>query len=79
MGWQPVESLEKLEGFTDPWEFGVCRGRALKMDGSLAENGITSDATVTIVRRMLIPEVWKVCEHPPAVLVPRLGADAVCK
>ena len=55
-----METLERLEGFKDPWEFGVYRGRGLKLDQSLADNDITTDATLTFVRRMLIPEAWKV-------------------
>ena len=60
MGWPPKDSLKRLEGFTDPWEFGVFKGRALKLDQSLSKNDITSNATITVVRRMLIAEAWKV-------------------
>lgn len=60
LGWASVDKLERLEGFRDPWEFAVCRGRAVNLDASLQENGITSDAVITVVRRVLIPDAWKV-------------------
>ncbi len=60
LGWRPADTLERLEGFTDPWEFAVYKGRSVNLAGSLKENGITSDATLTIVRRVLVPEAWKV-------------------
>lgn len=59
LGWASVDKLERLEGFRDPWEFAVCRGRAVNLDASLQENGITSDAVITVVRRVLIPDAWK--------------------
>ena len=60
LGWQPKDSLVRLEGFKDDWEFAVHQGRAVKLSASLRENGITSDATITTVRRVLTPEAWKV-------------------
>lgn len=59
-GWNPVDTLVRLEGFKEPWEFAVYKGRSVKLAASLKDNGITSDATITTVRRVLIPEEWKV-------------------
>ncbi|DBA78442.1 TPA: hypothetical protein ACH3X2_007932 [Trebouxia sp. C0005] len=59
LGWQPVDSLVKLEGFRGPWEFAVYKGRNVNPAVSLKANGITTDATITVVRQVLIPEVWK--------------------
>jgi len=61
LGWQPVDSLVRLEGFRDPWEFAVYMGRNVNPAVSLKANGIATDATIAVVRRVLIPEVWKVC------------------
>ena len=58
--WDAVDKLERLEGFKDPWEFVVYRGRAVNLDASLQDNGITADAVITVVRRVLLPEAWKV-------------------
>lgn len=63
LGWDPVDKLERLEGFKDPWEFAVCKGRAVKLDATLRDNGIMTDAVITIVRRVLVPEAWKVGRH----------------
>ena len=60
LGWQPLESLVRLEGFKDDWEFAVHCGRGVKLSATLKENGIDADATITTVRRVLIPEAWKV-------------------
>ena len=55
-----MDSLVRLEGFRGPWEFAVCKGRSVNPAVSLKANGITTDATITVVRQVLIPEVWKV-------------------
>ena len=60
LGWVSFDKLERLEGFKEPWEFAVCKGRAVKLDASLQDNNIVTDAVITLVRRMLIPEAWKV-------------------
>lgn len=60
LGWDLTHKKERLEGFTDPWEFAVCKGRAVRLDASLKDNGIAADTTITLVRRVLVPEVWKV-------------------
>ena len=61
LGWQPVDTLTRLPGFTDPWEFAVCQGRSVNLGATLTANGIMTDAAITIVRRVLVPEAWKVC------------------
>lgn len=63
LGWDPVDKLQRLEGFKDPWEFAVCKGTAVKLNASLRDNGIMTDAVITTVRRVLIPEAWKVGRH----------------
>ena len=60
LGWKSVDTLVRLEGFSDPWEFAVPKGRSIDLAATLSENGITSDATITVVRRVFIPEAWKV-------------------
>jgi hypothetical protein len=59
----------RLEGFTDPWDSAVFHGRALQLDKSLAEQGITSGAEVVTVRRKLVPEgtgpAAHACMHRP--------------
>ena len=46
----------RLEGFKDPWDCAVHAGRALALDRTLREQGITSGAAVITVRRKLVPE-----------------------
>ena len=58
----------RLEGFQDPWEFAVHRGRALKPEATLQECGITSDACITAVRRALVPEGMPSCRRCRAEL-----------
>ena len=58
-----MDRLERLEGFKEPWEFAVCKGRAVKLDASLHDNQIMTDAVITVVRRVLVPEAWKVGMH----------------
>ncbi|KAL3162182.1 hypothetical protein ABBQ32_009889 [Trebouxia sp. C0010 RCD-2024] len=60
LGWTSLDKLQRLEGFRDPWEFAVCKGRAVNLDASLQENGIMTDAVIIVVRRVLIPDAWKV-------------------
>lgn len=81
-GWDSVDKQERLEGFKDPWEFAVCKGRALKLDASLQDNNIVTDAVITAVRRVLVPEAWKVGMHqhnlqPRAALLSSTHADLV--
>ncbi|KAK9829641.1 hypothetical protein WJX72_007044 [[Myrmecia] bisecta] len=58
--WEPVDNLLRLEGFKDPWEFSVYKGRMLKADATLEQSGITADAPVITVRRVLVAEGWKI-------------------
>lgn len=56
-----MDSLVKLEGFRGrEWEWAVYKGRSVNPAVSLKANSITTDATITVVRQVLIPEVWKV-------------------
>ncbi|KAL0038958.1 hypothetical protein WJX77_003328 [Trebouxia sp. C0004] len=64
--WQPVDSLVRLEGFRGPWEFAVYKGRNVNPAVSLKANGITTDTTITVVRQVLIPEVWKSIPDAPS-------------
>ncbi|KAI8104157.1 hypothetical protein M9435_006683 [Picochlorum sp. BPE23] len=59
--WAPVDSLLRLDGFEDPWERAIYKGRELKMDSVLKDAGVTSgeDAIVT-VRRVLLADGWKI-------------------
>ncbi|GAB4815961.1 hypothetical protein N2152v2_003007 [Parachlorella kessleri] len=59
-GWQPVDTLQRLEGFSDPWERAVYQGRELKLDAPLAEQGVAQDAVLTTVRRVLVADGWKI-------------------
>lgn len=49
-----------LAGFDAPWERLLFRGRELKGDASLAEQGVGSGATLTAVRHVLVADGWKV-------------------
>ena len=51
-----LASICRLEGFKDPWEVSVYKGRSMDPKGTLEAHGITSDATITSVRRVLVPE-----------------------
>ena len=62
-GWAKVDSLLRLEGFNDPWERAVFKGRELKADATVAEQGVTVadvESPVITVRRMLVADGWKV-------------------
>ncbi len=61
-GWAPVKELLRLEGFTDPWERAIYKGRELPLEASLADAGISSDGgdPVVTVRRVLLADGWKI-------------------
>lgn len=64
-GWAKADSLLRLEGFNDPWERAIFKGRELKSDATLAEQGVTlagEDSPIITVRRMLVADGWKVSE-----------------
>lgn len=46
----------RLEGFTDPWEATVFKGRLMLPEKTLEECGVPSGAQLTSVRRVLVPE-----------------------
>ena len=54
----------RLEGFKDPWEVSVFKGRQMKPESTLQSHGISSGCTITTVRRVLVPEGLKPIPHP---------------
>jgi ubiquitin len=59
--WDPVDSLLRLDGFEDPWERALFKGRELSMDSVLKEAGVTSgDDAIVTVRRVLVADGWKI-------------------
>lgn len=59
-GWEPVVGLLRLEGFQEPWEKAVYRGRELKPGQTLEAAGLQGGAVITAVRKVLVAEGWKV-------------------
>ena len=62
-GWAQADDLLRLEGFNDPWERAIFKGRELKAESTLAEQGITAtdaDAPLITVRRVLVADGWKI-------------------
>lgn len=59
-GWAPVAGLLRLEGFQEPWEKAVYRGRELKPAQTLEAAGLQEGAVITAVRKVLVAEGWKV-------------------
>lgn len=59
-GWEPVGGLLRLEGFQEPWEKAVYRGRELKPSQTLEAAGLQEGAVITAVRKVLVAEGWKV-------------------
>jgi hypothetical protein len=59
--WAPVDSLLRLDGFDDPWERAIYKGRELSMDSILKDAGVTSgDDAIVTVRRVLLADGWKI-------------------
>eukprot|EP01025_Chloroclados_australasicus_P038567 TRINITY_DN3978_c0_g1_i2.p3 TRINITY_DN3978_c0_g1~~TRINITY_DN3978_c0_g1_i2.p3 ORF type:complete len:136 (-),score=21.63 TRINITY_DN3978_c0_g1_i2:227-634(-) len=58
--WEPVDSLLRLEGFNDPWERAIFRGRELQMESSLQENEIKDGDVLTVIRCELVAEGWRI-------------------
>lgn len=48
--------MRRMEGFKDPWESAVFRGRLLAPDKALQDCGIASGDMIITVRRVLVPE-----------------------
>jgi len=60
-GWAPAEKLLRLEGFNDPWDRAIYKGRELSLGESLAKQGVTDfDAALVTVRRVLVADGWDV-------------------
>ncbi|KAK9830659.1 hypothetical protein WJX74_001036 [Apatococcus lobatus] len=56
-----IEDLNKrLEGFTDPWEKSLLRGREVPAGTTLRSQGVATGDTIVIVRRELIAEAWQI-------------------
>ena len=56
MHWQPASDLLRLEGFEEPWELAVFKGKECLGSSTLADCGITGDETITAVRKVLVAE-----------------------
>ena len=54
--WRPVSELQRLEGFTDPWEKSLLRGREVPAAATLRSAGVASGDVIVTVRRELIAE-----------------------
>ncbi|BDA45329.1 probable ubiquitin-60S ribosomal protein L40 at N-terminal half [Coccomyxa sp. Obi] len=63
MGWEPTSKLKRLEGFKDPWETTVFKGRLMLPDETLEECGVPSGAQLISVRRVLVPDGWKMIKE----------------
>ena len=63
-GWEPVGGLLRLEGFQEPWEKAVYRGRELQPGQTLEAAGLQEGAVITAVRKVLVAEGWKVGPRP---------------
>ena len=55
--------LVLMEAVLVQWERAIYRGRELKAEATLEAAGLTDKATITTVRKVLVPEGWKVCRH----------------
>ena len=57
-GIEAVEGVivRRMEGFKDPWESAVFKGRLLAPDKALQDCGIASGDMIVTVRRVLVPE-----------------------
>jgi hypothetical protein len=60
--WTAADDCLRLDGFNDPWDRAIYKGRELKDDETLAEQGITGSSTdpIITVRRVLVADGWKV-------------------
>jgi hypothetical protein len=56
LGWAPVGSLLRLEGFEEPWELFVHKGMELPAEASLAAAGVPDGGVVVAVRKVLVAE-----------------------
>ncbi|EIE20101.1 hypothetical protein COCSUDRAFT_44063 [Coccomyxa subellipsoidea C-169] len=63
LGWEPTDKLERLEGFKDPWETTVFKGRLMLPEHTLEECGVPSGAQLISVRRVLVPEGWRIIKE----------------
>ncbi|CAK0782515.1 hypothetical protein CVIRNUC_005733 [Coccomyxa viridis] len=63
MGWLPTSKLKRMEGFKDPWESAVHKGRLVPPDKTLQDCGLASGSELITVRRVLVPEKWKIIKE----------------
>ena len=68
LGWQPVNELLRLEGFEEPWECAMHKGVELPSDSTLAACGITGDAMIVTVRKVLVAEGACPPQLPPPLV-----------
>lgn len=70
LGWPPTNELLRLEGFDQPWERALVRGREMDLSKSLDDQaaelskgceGEAPPLVITYVRRALKADGWKVC------------------
>ena len=54
----------RMEGFKDPWETAVFKGRLVLPDKTLQDCGITSGSMLITVRRVLVPDGLSASLHP---------------
>lgn len=54
----------RMEGFKDPWETAVFKGRLVLPDKTLQDCGIASGSMLITVRRVLVPDGLSVSLHP---------------
>ena len=59
--WAPVDSLLRLDGFNEPWERAIYKGRELSPESLLKDAGVsTGGDAVVAVRRVLLADGWKI-------------------
>ena len=59
----------RMEGFKDPWESAVHKGRLVPPDKTLQDCGLSSGSELITVRRVLVPESEALAQmscSPPA-------------
>lgn len=77
--WEVVSEMvrpdcSRLEGFKDPWETTVFKGRMMLPDKTLEECGVPSGAQLISVRRVLVPEGDSAPPHFADSFVPMTDA-----
>jgi len=67
LGWPSVDDLQRLDGFKDPWERVIFKGRELEISKtlleqvpSLSQSAEESEIRITVVRKVLKADGWKI-------------------